>query len=157
MKHKHHKIPKHMGGTDDMDNIEELSIEDHAKAHKILYEKYGKWQDRIAWQGLLKLISKKDIIKNVLSESGKKGASISNEKMSKMDVDPRKGKAGSPNFKRGNQITAKTYLLKSPSGEKIKVFGLVKWCKENNLKYQAFWKQVVERKKEHKGWKLWGW
>lgn len=31
MKHKHHIIPKHMGGT----------IEEHAEAHRQLYEKYG--------------------------------------------------------------------------------------------------------------------
>jgi predicted molibdopterin-dependent oxidoreductase YjgC len=32
MKHKHHIIPKHMGGTDDESNIIELTIEEHAEA-----------------------------------------------------------------------------------------------------------------------------
>ena len=44
-KHKHHIIPKHMGGTDEPSNIIELSREEHAKAHLELYEKYGKMQD----------------------------------------------------------------------------------------------------------------
>jgi NUMOD3 motif len=52
MKHKHHKIPRHMGGTDDPDNIEELTIAQHAEAHRALYEKYGHEQDRAAWLGL---------------------------------------------------------------------------------------------------------
>lgn len=45
MKHKHHIIPKHMGGTDDEDNLVELTREEHAQAHLKLYEQYGKKQD----------------------------------------------------------------------------------------------------------------
>jgi len=55
MKHKHHIIPKHAGGTDDPTNIVELTIEEHAEAHRLLYEKYNQWQDKIAWMGLAKL------------------------------------------------------------------------------------------------------
>jgi len=36
LKHKHHIIPKHMGGTDDEANIILLSIEDHYIAHILL-------------------------------------------------------------------------------------------------------------------------
>lgn len=49
MKHKHHIIPRHMGGSDEPSNIVELSIEEHAEAHRLLYEQYGKLQDKIAW------------------------------------------------------------------------------------------------------------
>ena len=45
MKHKHHIIPKHMGGTDDPDNLVELTEEEHIQAHKDLYEKYGRRGD----------------------------------------------------------------------------------------------------------------
>ena len=50
--HRHHIIPRHMGGTDDLSNIIKLTIEEHVNAHKLLYEKYGKIEDRLAWQGL---------------------------------------------------------------------------------------------------------
>lgn len=50
--HKHHIIPKHMGGSDDASNLIELTIEEHAEAHKKLYDEYGKWEDKIAWQML---------------------------------------------------------------------------------------------------------
>ena len=45
MKHKHHIIPKHMGGSDDPSNIIELTREEHALVHKELYEKCGKLED----------------------------------------------------------------------------------------------------------------
>jgi len=34
MKHIHHIIPKHMGGTDEESNLVELTVEEHAEAHK---------------------------------------------------------------------------------------------------------------------------
>lgn len=33
MKHVHHIIPKHMGGSNEPSNLVELSIDDHAEAH----------------------------------------------------------------------------------------------------------------------------
>lgn len=36
--HKHHILPKFMGGNNDVDNLVVLSIEDHFLAHKILAE-----------------------------------------------------------------------------------------------------------------------
>jgi hypothetical protein len=52
LKHKHHIIPKHAGGTDDPSNLVELTVEEHAEAHRKLFEQYGMWQDKIAWKTL---------------------------------------------------------------------------------------------------------
>lgn len=52
MKHKHHIIPRHAGGTDDSSNIVELTVEEHAEAHRILYEECGRKEDLCAWKGL---------------------------------------------------------------------------------------------------------
>ena len=51
--HVHHIVPRHMGGTDSKENLVELTIEEHAEAHKKLYEEHGKEQDRIAWKSLM--------------------------------------------------------------------------------------------------------
>jgi hypothetical protein len=75
MKHKHHIIPKHAGGTDDPSNIIELTIEEHAEAHRLLFEEFGRHQDWLAWQGLAGLITKEEIVKEHLSTAGKKGGS----------------------------------------------------------------------------------
>jgi len=61
--HKHHIVPKYMGGTDEPSNLVKLTIEEHADAHKILWEKYGNWQDYLAWQGLLKRIDKEELLR----------------------------------------------------------------------------------------------
>ena len=73
MKHKHHIIPRHAGGTDDPSNLVELTIEEHAEAHRILYEKYGKTEDKVAWQALAGLIPKEHIMRD-LHQVGRKKA-----------------------------------------------------------------------------------
>lgn len=73
VKHKHHIIPKHMGGSDDPSNIVELTVEEHAEAHRKLYEEFGHLQDKLAWQGLLGLISTAEIVYTSQSE-GMKGS-----------------------------------------------------------------------------------
>ena len=72
MKHKHHIIPKHMGGTDEPFNLIELTVEEHAEAHRVLWKTHGLKQDWLAWQGLAGLISKKDILKELCSHPGQK-------------------------------------------------------------------------------------
>lgn len=66
MKHKHHIIPKHMGGSNDPSNLVELTIEEHAEAHRKLYEQYGKPQDKRAWMGLAKILTGEEIINEIL-------------------------------------------------------------------------------------------
>lgn len=56
--HKHHIIPRHMGGTDDPDNLVEVTVEQHALLHKQLWEDLGHWQDKVAWLTLSSQISK---------------------------------------------------------------------------------------------------
>ena len=63
IKHKHHIIPKHAGGSNDPSNLIELTPEEHAEAHKLLWEEHGRWQDYIAWQGLAKRMSCEEIIR----------------------------------------------------------------------------------------------
>ena len=71
MKHKHHIIPRHAGGTDDPSNLIELTVEEHAEAHRLLYEEHGRWQDKVAWKALAGMIGKEEIIRMIQSEGGK--------------------------------------------------------------------------------------
>ena len=51
-----------MGGSDDSSNLILLTVEEHAEAHRILHEQYGKEEDRIAWLALSSQLEKKSIV-----------------------------------------------------------------------------------------------
>ena len=71
-KHKHHIIPKHAGGTDDENNLIELSPEEHAEEHRKLYEQYGRWQDKVAWLALSGRMTKEEACRQAASDAMKK-------------------------------------------------------------------------------------
>ena len=70
-KHWHHVVPKHAGGTDDPSNLVLLSIEEHADAHRKLYEKYGRSGDLIAWKALSGDYSKDEFHREAASDRWK--------------------------------------------------------------------------------------
>lgn len=74
MKHIHHIIPQYLGGTDEPSNLIELTVEEHAEAHRKLYELHGNWQDYCAWQALSGRIGKEEILrmKQGMSNKGRK-------------------------------------------------------------------------------------
>ena len=83
--HKHHIIPKHAGGTDDASNLILLTVEEHADAHRILFEKYGRWQDEVAWKGLSGRITREEVQREAVrkANTGKKMSEETKEKISK--------------------------------------------------------------------------
>ena len=73
VRHRHHIIPKHAGGTDDRNNIAILTPQEHAEAHWILYYTNGKKKaDFYAACGLDRFLGKEEIIERLLSENGKR-------------------------------------------------------------------------------------
>ena len=60
MYHKHHIVPRHMGGSNDPSNLKLVTVEQHAEEHRLLWEKYGKKQDFIAWQAISGNISSEE-------------------------------------------------------------------------------------------------
>lgn len=65
--HKHHIIPRHAGGTNDPSNLVDLTIEQHAEAHRKLYEEYGRREDYLAWKGLSGQIGTDELLRDKLS------------------------------------------------------------------------------------------
>ena len=154
MEHKHHTIPRYMGGTDDPDNMEVLSITGHANAHKELYEKYGHWQDKVAWLALAKIITHEEAVRMACSEAGKIGSKITNDKFPKGTRGNWNAFGGRKKIAENNKKRAKIYKLVDSNRTIIETKGLVEWCKENNLHYKNFHKLVVQRKGSYKGYTL---
>ena len=80
--HMHHVLPKHVGGTDEPSNLVKLTIEEHAQAHKELFDQYGRWQDELAYKGLLKMLGNEEIIRAKQVEGGRKSQKMYPEKPS---------------------------------------------------------------------------
>jgi hypothetical protein len=103
-----------MGGTDDPSNIIELTIEEHAEAHRKLYEEHGHWQDLVAWKGLLGLLGSGECALAAMREGGKKGARATNLKRWGISVhddglSPHKRESGYPMDVDGRKVRAKRY------------------------------------------------
>ena len=60
-----------MGGSNDKSNLITLTIEEHAMAHKALYEEHGKKEDYIAWKSLLKQMDEPERQMELSSVGGK--------------------------------------------------------------------------------------
>ena len=72
VKHKHHVIPKHMGGTDEPSNLMEVTTEEHAELHLALYLEHGRWQDWVACQGLAGIIGHEEAVRQSIAAGNPK-------------------------------------------------------------------------------------
>ena len=79
MKHKHHLTPKYLGGSDETQNLVEVTPTQHAKFHYCNWCLWGNEQDKIAWKALAGYSTKEEIIEQVISLAGKKGGMIAKE------------------------------------------------------------------------------
>jgi general stress protein YciG len=120
MKHKHHIIPKHAGGGDEHENITELTVEEHAEAHKKLYDAHGRWEDYLAWQGLSGMMFKEQIIHTLLSEAGKKGGKKRSESLSKEKLSEVGKKGAEANWHQNENKMRKVLLKNSHKSKKLK-------------------------------------
>lgn len=84
--HKHHIVPKHAGGSDDPSNLIELTIEEHAEAHKVLYEQYNRWQDRVAWLSLSGIMKNEERVYEILKNSNPGGYKHTDEAKQKLSI-----------------------------------------------------------------------
>jgi len=71
--HKHHIIPRYEGGSDDPSNLVELSPTQHAMWHFAEWQRKGRREDRIAWQGLSKIIGQGEAVRQASALGGSRG------------------------------------------------------------------------------------
>jgi hypothetical protein len=64
--HKHHIIPRYMGGSNDASNLVEVTVTQHAMFHFCNYQLWGNEEDRIAWLGLSGTSTKEEYVRELL-------------------------------------------------------------------------------------------
>ena len=116
MTHKHHIIPKHMGGSDDPSNLFECSVEQHAELHLSLYLTHGHLQDWLAFNALSGQIT----ISEASLAAHRDGASRGGKTQGKKN-------AKSGHLKKASQATADKW--KPTTEEMINRIGQVYWMK----------------------------
>lgn len=119
--HRHHIVPRHMGGTDDPSNLVDLTVEQHAEAHRLLYEEHGKEEDRLAWLGLSGQIGKEELIRELSLLGASKG-----------------GQAGVESVRQWKKNNPEEYFLNcQKGGRKGGVTMMAKYGKEMRKKAQS--------------------
>jgi hypothetical protein len=68
-----------MGGSNDKSNLVTLSVEEHAEEHRLLWEKYRKREDYVAWKCLSGAIGKEEIISELCKLGGIKTGKANKE------------------------------------------------------------------------------
>lgn len=79
--HKHHIIPRYMGGTDDEENLVKVTIAQHAMFHYCNYQLWNNMEDYVAWRGLSGQISEAEFIVEKQKIFGKIGSNRLREKL----------------------------------------------------------------------------
>ena len=140
-----------MGGSNDPSNLIELTPEDHAQAHRKLWEQYGRWQDYCAWQGLAKLSKDKEHHSLVMSMRNKASWADTEIRTKRINGIKKAFKNNPKRHKGENNPCARTYIITTPTGKTIKVKSLKTWAESNGFVYNSFWSSTIGHKKSFKG------
>ena len=151
-----------MGGTDDSSNLIELTIEEHAEAHRELYEKYGKQEDLFAWKGLSgqwtkyqihKAFSREGILHNETTKKkismAKKGKKLSEEHKAKIIGTGRKQPERQKEAVRNSN--SMNWIVTDPDGNTFEVRNLRQFAKEHGLDQGNLCKVANGICRQHKG------
>jgi len=139
-----------MGGTDDSSNIVELTVEEHAEAHRKLYEQHGRWEDNLAYKALSGAIGKEEIILERQREAGRRVKSPEERaKLSKSLKGRKLSAEHKANISKGLMGTIasaeeKAKISKALTGRKLSAETKRKISGENNHQYGK--KHSAERK-----------
>ena len=73
MTHKHHILPKYKGGTNEQENLVEVTVTQHAMFHYCNWMLWGEKEDWLAWRGLAGEIGKEEIVHEMRIKGAQSG------------------------------------------------------------------------------------
>ncbi len=126
--HKHHLVPKYMGGSNEPENLVEVTVTQHAMFHFCNYQLWGNEEDRIAWRCLSGQITIDEAKLEAIALGSKKGGQTNKEKRTGIcgltfEQRSKNGKkggkiAGEKNKRNGTGFFAMSFEEKSVIGKK---------------------------------------
>lgn len=168
--HKHHIIPRHAGGTDDPDNLIFLTIEEHAEAHRLLFEQYSRQEDYLAWKGLSGLIGKDEMLRAKCSLNSSRPGKLNTfygmkhtEETKRIISEKRKGHSDNKGIPKSEEHKKKISERRTAQAKKHTFEhkdGTVLTATTRELSNitgshpAEAWKLVVGQYKTHKGWRV---
>lgn len=84
--HKHHIIPRYMGGNNSKENLVEVSITGHAMFHFCNYQLWGNAEDKIAWRMLSGQITVDEAKLEAMLLGSKRGSEKNKDKFSDPEI-----------------------------------------------------------------------
>jgi hypothetical protein len=107
-----------MGGTNDPENLVEVTIEQHAALHKQLWEDLGYWQDEIAWKTLSGQITRAEAIKMIQSRPK---SEETKQKMRKPKSEEHKRNMRQPRTEEHKRNISKSKIGKKAKGRQLEI------------------------------------
>jgi hypothetical protein len=157
MRHKHHIIPKHRGGSNEPSNLVEVTPTQHAMFHYCEWKLWGDYKDFCAYKMILGDVKNPEFrsarakaFSHKLVEAARK-AGIYDPEVSKERA-MKGNKSQREKFeKEGRTIAEKKWIVTTPEGETLEVSNLKKFCRENNLLPNKMCEVSKGKWKQHRG------
>lgn len=157
MKHKHHIIPKHRGGSNESHNIVEVTPIQHAMFHYCEWKLWGDYKDFCAYKMILGDVKNPEFrstrakaFSPIMVKKARE-AGVFNYEMSK-----KRGELGNKAqreklSKLGKEIAEKRWEVTTPDGAILQITNLKKFCRENNLLPNKMCEVGKGKWKQHRG------
>ena len=169
MKHKHHIIECVKGKRVRTDKVITISLKEHARRHKINYDKWGFKEDYFAYKGLTGQWPKRKLIHEIAVEMGKRNAHHMHTKQAIEKM--RKTKQGSKLTKEHRAAIAKSMIGRVVSkahrqktadskskeyvityqGKTFEIKNLLDFCRKKKLDQGNMTKVAQKKINSHKG------
>ena len=163
MKHKHHIIPRYEGGSNDADNLVELTPTQHSMWHFAEYLRKGNLEDWCASRMILGDVNNPEFRKNSSQLGNQKirhlldNDNTYREKVS--EIGKRNGVLGNKAQrdklkKEGRTIAEQSWIITTPTGEELQITNLAKYCREHNLSKHKMCVVAKGTYKQHRGYSV---
>jgi len=159
MKHKHHIIPKHRGGSDVPSNLVEITPTQHAMFHYCEWKLWGNLKDFCAYKMILGDVKNPEFRKariiafqDIILEGGRKWRKNNPEKVKEAGI--KGNKSQREKFSGiGRTIAEQKWEITMPNGETIVVNNMSNFCLKHSLQKSKMTLVAQGERKHHKGYK----